>query len=361
VIVSSSYPVVEINGTPFERGQQHGSKCKKVIDLRIEILKNLVENTQIFNLDWQEAQERGSRFIPHIDEYDSSLLPEMEGLADGADRPFEEVVLLNVIYELFSLNRAGVWSACTTLAATPEATKTGHTLMGQNDDWNIAFRDLFVVLRIEQTDGPTILQFCDAGTIGGNGLNSAGIGLCGNSILSGGWSYEGVPHMLLKRGALSKGKLTEATAAITAARRCSSHNYLLGSAEGEAIDLETTPNLVTYIPTEQGIVSHTNHFTVAREELRDCRVDVSPETVFRYIRAKKILHENLGNISVETIKGIFRDHFDRPYSICRHPEPHLPPMKQSQTNASMIMDLSERSLWLLKGLPCQGKYLRLDV
>lgn len=56
--------------------------------------------------------------------------------------------------------------------------------------------------------------------------------------------------------------------------------------------------------------------------------------------------------------GVLRDHFVFPLSVCRHPGDKRVDKDQWRTNASLIMDLTSRVLWLAVDPPCQNVYQR---
>lgn len=70
-----------------------------------------------------------------------------------------------------------VAAGCTTVAVLPEASLSGHTLLGQNDDEIAACIDSFILLEIKRKEGLTSFNFMPAGMLPTNGMNSAGIGL----------------------------------------------------------------------------------------------------------------------------------------------------------------------------------------
>ncbi|MGM0686886.1 MAG: C45 family autoproteolytic acyltransferase/hydrolase [Promethearchaeati archaeon] len=354
--VNHPFPLIEIQGNSTERGFEYGTKCRDLINRRIDILRNIIKSNIFFNVTWSDVLKKAKIFLSSIRQYDPQIVEELDDIAEGAERSFDEILLLNVIYEFFSLNVDGVWSGCTAVAITPESSLKSKTIVGQNDDWNEVFQDVSVLLKIDQEQGPRIVQFCDAGTIGGNGFNSEGISLCGNSLLSNNWNWKGIPHMILKRGALNAMTLSDAIRAITSARRCSSHNYLLAHSQGEAVDIETAPHEVSFLMPQEGILTHSNHFVTQKPNIQDLKVNKSPNSIIRKHRSSKLLQKKNGSITVDTVKEMFRDHFDFPHSICRHPSPENTAFHQIQTNASIIMDLTNSRLFLTRGTPCKNEY-----
>jgi isopenicillin-N N-acyltransferase-like protein len=354
------FPLIEIQGSTADRGFQYGKECKSLIDERIQILRNLFDASNIFDMSWDLALEKSKKFVPSVERCDPEQLEEIRGIAEGSGHKENMIFFLNVVYEFFSRKVPGVWSGCTAIAAMPQVTKDGVTLIGQNADWNEAFQGTLIILRMKRKSKPDVLQVCDAGTLGGNGVNSAGIALCANSLLSSGWSFEGVPHYFLKRGVLASEYFTDAISAITAANRCNSHNYLLAHVDGLAVDIEATPNEMNLIYPDEGFIVHANHFVAQNPLIKDLKVAQSPDSIIRQMRADQQMRSDLGEITIESMKRIFMDHVGTPGSICRHPDERKPLMSQMQTNASYIFDLTNRKFLVARGHPCENQYNVLE-
>src|SRR3546814_10393509 len=97
----------------------------------------------------------------------------MRGIAEGAGRRFEEIVLLNARTEILKLAarpdlRAKLAAiedpdGCTGLVALPGATAAGRLIHAQNWDWKAECAETAVDLRIPRDDGPDTLPFTQAG------------------------------------------------------------------------------------------------------------------------------------------------------------------------------------------------------
>lgn len=61
----------------------------------------------------------------------------------------------------------------------------------------------------------------------------------------------------------------------------------------------------------------------------------------------------MGEVTVQTIMEILRDHYGKPHSICCHPDPAEPEDFGGATLASVIYDLEEKEMHITKGPPCQ--------
>jgi isopenicillin-N N-acyltransferase-like protein len=229
--------------------------------------------------------------------------------------------------------------------------------VAQNWDWSNALRGGTVLLRVEQPDRPTVLTLTEAGMVGKIGLNSAGVGVCTNFL-----RYDhrrvGVPFHVLLRAALEADRLGLAVAAIYRGSRADSGNYLLAHAAGEGVNLEATPSDVGFLHPENGTLVHTNHFLTPRLQTGDAAIADSDNTLARYGRAVRLLNGNAGRVTLEVLQDLFRDHFNYPHAICRHPDPALPEIEQGATLASIIMDLTASEMYVSVGEPCQAEYTR---
>ncbi|MBA7545773.1 hypothetical protein ES705_38149 [subsurface metagenome] len=291
-------------------------------------------------------------------------MEEIRGIAGGAGQTIEQIVALNARGELSfpvkSIPKDMDLPGCTSLAILPEATQSKHTLIAENWDWHgPLIEKSCVILKIKQVGRPNIVQFVEAGMVGKIGVNSAGIGVLQNGLICDKWRI-GVPFVVIQRGVLNAETMTDAHSAICGAKRASSGNFLIVHSDGEAIDIEYAPEELNYVYPDDGIIVHSNHFVVNNPNINDLTPCWVPNTIFRRQRAKKILFSERGNITVDTIKSILRDHFDRPNSICWHADKRVATEDQMQTVVSLIWDLTEKRLYIAQGPPCEHEYATLS-
>ena len=352
------FPIVKTQGTPHDRGQQYGSRCREMIARVVEFYRWIFAIKS--KLDWDQSLEKAAEFVTVLNDYDSDIMEEIEGIARGADRPVAEIVALNVRTELLFLLAPGAGQArasCTSLAAVPPAAE--HTLLAQNWDWYPQMRDCCVILEEKPQGLPEVLQVVETGIIAKAGFNSAGIGLCTNALVTENWRM-GVPYHAILWRILKAESMSEAIGAVTKPYRASAGNYLIGHAAGEAVNLEAAPDAINILFPEKGILTHSNHCKVSNAKITDLIPGLWPDTIMRDYRAAKVLNPYHGRIDSIAIQEALADHFDKPNSICTHPADTQPPHEQSQTNASLIMDLTDKSVLVAKGPPCEHEYVRLN-
>ena len=352
------FPLIEVQGDAFECGRQHGERAVDLIQFNLQGYGRLFELN--VGLGWAAVLEQARQYLDPIKAYAPHLLEEMRGIAEGAGVSLDEILALNCRTEILSMGTIPVCGECTAVFVDLEATRNRHTLVAQNWDWSNVLRGGTVLLRVEQPGRPTVLTLTEAGMVGKIGFNSAGTGVMTN-FLRHDHRRVGVPFHVILREALNAPRLGQAVAAVYRGARADSGNYLLAHVSGEGIDLEATPSDVGFLYPEDGLLVHTNHFVTPRLQAGDVGIVQSEHTLLRYGRAMHLLRVQVGRITVETLKDVFRDHFNRPYSICRHPDPDLPEIERGATLASVIVDLSAGQMHLTVGEPCQGDYYTVEI
>ena len=312
-----------------------------------------------------EVLKQCTGLIPVIGEYDADILEELEGIAQGADVSLEEIVALNARYEtVFSQSTVQqlLKGGCTAVTALPQATKNGHTLIGQNWDYKPRFQELSLVLEVEQEGKPKIITHTEAGVVCHKGMNSAGLGICLNALVSNRDRFEATtPFLIMARGILKADSFSQAMMAVLSAKVTVSFNFLIAHRDGEAIDLEVSPVDVGFLHPEGGILTHSNHFIALtnREDLIDIFKAVAPDSLFRAHRARQLLESEKGQIDVGSFQRVLKDHFSYPNSICRHVDTRNEEPQQLATLSSVIMDLTAGAFYLTEGVPCQNEYHKL--
>src|SRR5439155_12775577 len=128
------------------------------------------------------------------------------------------------------------------------ASTNGHLLLGQNWDWIPQVQG--AVLHTLEPDGLETLSFTEAGIVGGKiGLNSAGLGLAINGLLSSAddWSRLELPFHVRCYEILRRRSLAEAVDVVAREKRSCSANFLIAQTPDLAVDLEAAPDSIAEI------------------------------------------------------------------------------------------------------------------
>ncbi len=358
-------PVIEVKGTPRELGYQHGRQAQEAVRRSFQFYLGLWKH--FGGMGREQALKDGQRFLPFIRNLDPNLIEEMKGLAEGAGMLFEEILALNCRYELsyalMSPIPQGLSEGCTSYALTPEATSDKTTLIGQNWDNKPGLYDSCIILKILQEKKPAVAIYGEAGIIGNKGFNSAGIGVGLNYMRCEKDAVQpGLPLWVKVRGLLNCASLVDCLKILMTFEGPNSINIIMAHRDGEAIDVECTPDDNLFLYPERGILTHSNHFLSPHLRVKDTGKIVIPDSVVRSHRARRLFEEKRGNLNGNAVQGVLKDHFGHPHSICRHADESLPSYERWESLTSMIMNLTQGEMHYTAGPPCSNPYeiLRLE-
>jgi isopenicillin-N N-acyltransferase-like protein len=391
------YPHVRVTGSPRERGRQYGEQARERVRRSVEAYAAVYED--LAGLTWGEVLALAGTYAGAIERFEPRYLEEMRGLGEGSAQELKAILAVNVRSEIMFAAKAREAAAgrqadsehrpvghdarepdaagrrdratgrpgrapgeCTSITALPSVTDSGHTVLAQNWDWLPHTRDTVVVLEATQEEGPAYVTVVEAGLLAKAGFNSNGVAVATNALVSDVDVGEvGVPYHVCLRALLDAEHLPAALASVQRARRSSSANYMLAHVSGMAVDVETMPGdhaQVRLIAPADGLLAHTNHFTT--DGVHDVGLWWMPDSPFRLLRAKALLAEREGPVTVPLLQAIFADHVNHPVGICAHADPRDKPTEQGETIVSLIMDLDEQAMWLADGRPCSAPYRRLE-
>lgn len=341
------YQLIEIKGTAFERGKRYGSSASGAIKRNIDFYSSAFEKSA--NIDWPQAQKLAMKFLPVIEKYCPSYVEEMKGIAEGAGRSFEDILTLNCRSEVLFAKA----DACSCIIIPEGRGKNGHVFMGQTWDWMASARQNSVVLKVHQEGEPSILMICEAGMVGGKGLNSEGISICLNAT-SVGKGKIGVPLHLMMRKVLDSSLATEAIKAVSMLPRAGSGAFNIATRSGFEMVIEFSPDQFDVIMSQGEPLIHTNHYLSPLIAPQDKAKSFIPSTFTRYNTMEKWLKKHGGRIGEKEIFKLLSNHDNYPESICYHEDPRISGERYCSVYA-MVMDVTAGKLWVTDGYPCEGK------
>jgi len=368
-------PVLRLKGSPYEIGYRHGQQAQDKIQHNLEVYFRRFKNETALSRD--EALNRAERYLQVIRRVSPSYARAMEGIALGSNTRLLEITALNVRYELMYSQFAKIGlkavpraDGCTAFGAMPEATVNHHLLIAQNWDWIPQVEGLF--LKIRPTVGPDVLCFTEAGVVGGKiGLNSAGIGLAINGLISNkdDWERLRKPFHVRCSEILGSKTLSQAVSRITRGGRSCSANFLVGQqtklGAGMIVDVESAPEATGTLSPDQGILAHTNHFqNPERLRVKQVLDEERRSTLHRFARITRLLSQmRSGNrkMSMTRAEDMLRDHDGKPESVCRHENNSFPADERYRTVVSVVMDLYTGQLRTTLGSPCEREYQTLRL
>jgi isopenicillin-N N-acyltransferase-like protein len=344
------YRLVDVSGDPERRGHAYGrAAAPEIAHNAMHYRGHLARSRGAGPDELARSMQRVAEVM--ADGYADALV-EVDAIAAGAGLAREDVLLVNARSE--ALQALG--AECTTAAVLPERSADGHTLLAQNWDWLCGSAGGVVLLRSTDEHGTTMVSLHEAGMLARGGFNSHGVGVVGNFLASPtDRSRLGVPLPVSGQRMLRAAGLAAVLDVIHEGRRTISTNYLVASAEGLAVDVETTPDTQHPLLPEGGLLVHANHYRTPG--IVDIGVRTTTDSLYRDWRLHQLLdaHELVGR---SELQEALADTRGAPRSISRLPSGDPP----DSTLASMVMDLDARELWVSDGPPSQRPYhhLRLD-
>ncbi|HTX28578.1 MAG TPA: C45 family peptidase [Streptosporangiaceae bacterium] len=371
-------PRIRVAGTSYERGLQYGTQARDRVHLSVQAYGDVFE--YYTGWDWDTVRRLAAGFEAPIAAFRPAYLEELRGIADGTGLDLADVLAINVRTEVMYAAKARLAplaartppartlpAECSAFAVAPVPARPGATLIGQNWDWLLHCTQTLVVLDVRQADGPDFVTVVEAGLLAKTGLNSAGLGLVTNALVTeADTGAPGLPYHVLLRAILDCATVTEALMVLQAGMRSSSANYLIAHASGSALNVEAAPGDFTRVYPllpEHGVLLHTNHFLSPRVRPVDVSLWAMPDSAIRLgrLRAGAGRPDPQVPLTPDHFRGLLADHADYPHSICSHPDPAVHPCEQGATIASVLMDLTAGQAWLAAGNPCVAPYEPLDL
>lgn len=255
--------VVEFEGSGYELGLQHGKALKPEIASLINVWK---ENTsEVLQRDADEVLKEFfeyADFEKDIKKWTPDLYKEIQGIAEGSQQDFQDILLLNLLDEFWvyvnNINNTDNHH-CSSMGVPETNGRPGY--ISQNMDLE-SFRDGYqVLMHLEASNNnPEQLILTYPGLVGLNGLNDKGIGVVVNTLMQLKASSEGLPVAFVVRRLINSTDKEDMLDFIQNVKHASGQNYILGI-QGEVYDFEASTNqVVRYNPeNNNGIVYHTNH------------------------------------------------------------------------------------------------------
>jgi predicted choloylglycine hydrolase len=258
---------LELEGTPYAMGQQHGQALAGEIRSSIAEYKANVINTFGADnaskiIDWALNQ---ANFRNDIEKYAPHVMDEMQGLADGAGVPFEDILLHQMFEEVYEaaplkvgvdLGEAFLGHGCTSFACV----SNGRRFNGQNMDYSPNLDGKQAVFRYNMPDRQ-VLMYGFIGQVGGIGANSNGLSLFVTTLPQGNKREEdGLGSTFLLRLLLEQGSVEKAVKALRDVPRFGALSYALSDFDKSLIVEASADEMVVMEPTQdKPYLAHTNH------------------------------------------------------------------------------------------------------
>lgn len=350
---SSPPPLIRVGGSHREIGQQIGLACAAQIRRGIENARKLLENTyNNLELTWDGAQIQARKYLPFAQERYQQYVEEMIGMAEGANLPFEDLMVVNAM-EAVTMDALHL-TKCSTFAVNGDLTADGHVLVAHNEDWLPEDENDVYVLHATPNDEPPFLAMTYGGLLANIGFNAAGIAQCCDSVYPTD-SRIGIPRLVVSRAVLGARSLAEAVRMVLVPLRAAGYNHVLAHESGELYSVEVSARRFAILYGEDGYLAHTNHYLDSKMQAIEHEPDELIGTRLRYFRAIRLLKRTTEH-TIKTLQSIQRDHQNFPNSICNHYTEDIDPLDREKTINAMIIDLTTKAMHISWGNPCENAY-----
>ncbi len=366
------FPRIELSGTPFQRGWQHGRMG------RGQILGSVRVYAELFaacGIAWRDACARAWAYRAVIGDLFPSLLRELEGMAAGSGLALDALLALNARTEILpndfllpdhpealraqASNRTLSWleaAECTAVAVSGSRTQDGHTRLAQNWDWVGRQRDHLLLLAIQEAEQPAALILTEAGMLGKIGVNAHGLAIGLNILRATNDRQQlGVPVHVFQRAALACPDVQAVVALAQALSFAASSNAMLADAKGNVASLEYNPAGVAVVAAEDGVVAHSNHFLSEALAAWQAPLTASITSQPRLACARARIAAWPRRIDTAHLEALLRDQTEGA-CIAREPDPGLPALQQIETVCGVIIDCQTQSLSIAPDVPSRAAF-----
>jgi isopenicillin-N N-acyltransferase-like protein len=362
---------IVVSGDAYERGVSYGHQSAPKVRHSIAAYREVFQ--YYAGWSWTEVVECARAFEGPIRGFRDEYWTELCGIADGAGVDRQDILAINLRTEIMFAAKARQAtegrppipvSECTAVGISGGAREGGATILAQNWDWLAHSRETVVILEERQDDRPDFITVVEAGLLAKFGLNSVGIAVGTNALVTDLDAGEpGLPYHVLLRAMLDSQCASDALAVLQAGFRSSSANYVIADGDGLLYDIEATPGRAEglYVDyPEEGLLGHTNHFVAPGLRCKDLSLSVAPDSPLRLVRYRSWASAKPGADGLYAVRRLLTDHANFPSSICRHEDGRLPPLEQYVTVVSAVMAPASRQLWLAPGNPCTEQFVEID-
>ncbi|MEI9994389.1 MAG: C45 family peptidase [Rhizomicrobium sp.] len=375
-MLTSRLPVIELSGTPRERGRIHGAAMREHIRALIAAHEQFLR--EYFGADPDEylgSFRAYGAFEQALARWTPDLLEEVRGIAEGADLPFETMLQYQLIdeewaYGFYHRRPVVLRQKCSAFGMLPQDGQPGYA--GQNMDVPRYIDGHQVLLRIADAQtGAASYVFTYAGLIGLAGMSDVPLGITCNTLNQLRASNDGLPVAFIVRHVLACRSPQEALGFLRTVPHASGQNYILSSRDSVHCLECSAGKVVEFFGNGAGRrVCHTNH-ALANDDEQDFQALMAalpPDEQVHFSNSRQRY------ASISTRLGDLRRFVDLAAvktALSAHDDPENPVSRTyldthgsyiGFTAGSLIYDYGEPPrLHLASGPPCSTEYRTFDL
>ncbi|MCP1446498.1 MULTISPECIES: C45 family peptidase [unclassified Pseudomonas] len=241
---------VNLHGTPFERGEQHGKALAESLRSFVDDGRSRIDSLTREPLTSDSLEKTINTHKAVVEEYLPDIAREVEGLAVGAGISLQDAWMLQLRREIIGYSRMTLGD-CSTFASV-----AAEPILAQTVDLNGNLDDFISVLDIRgSAQRSLVLSY--GGLLGYLGINDGGLAVGLNLVLGGAWQ-PGIPPYLAIRHLLDTVSTVEDAVEILRTLPLSSSRSFTLCDRNQALAVEVLGDELRIL--EISPVAHTNHF-----------------------------------------------------------------------------------------------------
>ena len=333
------FPVVVLQGAPYERGHQHGTAFQRdIVSDPDRLARSVPARVLVRTRREAEASWRTLNLLA------PAIAAEIEGIADGAHCAAEDI-FLNSGFEFFGEPAP---TGCSAFAFKGER----GAVVGQNWDAPHGAKSGLVLFVHLDPDGFQLATVASRGTLGWLGQNGHGLCLTTNDLMLD-TRTAGLPSQVVRRMVLSEPDVPSALRLLHRLPHMGGRSYLLGDASGRIAAVEVSPAAGVKALAGAGPLIHTNHALLSETKAVENRAllqQIYPSTYDRYAS----LAGAAGSMRyVADAKRVLRDRTGAPNAVAKS----FSREEATETACSIVCDPTAGVIHVCLGLPCAGAFV----
>lgn len=220
--------LLEVSGTPHQRGRQHGEALRGVIaDHKRRWTDHIGRQTGLALADFIDRHLSATDYLRTAERQVPHLVDEVRGIGEGANLSFAEAFSLQLMDEewLFIESTRGQHH-CSSLATSDQ--RRNMAFAAQTMDLPAWMNGSQAILRQrDPASGREWLLLTSAGMIALNGMNNAGFAVVVNTLSDLPAARDGLPVAFVTRGLLDCNSVAEARRFLHGIPHAAGQNYIL--------------------------------------------------------------------------------------------------------------------------------------
>jgi len=335
--------IVKVEGNNYEVGFSVGKQTKEKIRYFLTINRSKVERILAEKSLVSSIEKECEKFSPE-------LLEELEGIANGSELPFEELLAFNIAD---SIGNMLVIDCSSIIEKNADKVYFGH-----NEDWTVGANSLFLLdMKVNDT---RIFAFAYYGLLAGISFstNSNGLFFTMNSLLCTD-IRPAVPRSFVNRKVIQSKSIEEAIETIKNAKRSRGQNYNIFTRD-EIVNVESSATNL-FVRKNLRVLYHTNHYTTEKMLKYENRKNnfVMKQSKMRLHTIEKLSKELKDLPSEERLLRILSSHENYPFTVCIH-NLDFGNDRKVKTFATVIGNTDKEIMFTMNN-PCYGNFEKLKL